>query len=114
MAESRFALVRRTRSSALPMNLVTRMQGVKRRNSLTQLPSVDFGVITMCGPVMPRLSYRYDTRLMVCSVLPRPWRHGGTGGRRASGPPHAPGSALGTWPVPLRARLLQLGLYMRA
>ena len=61
-----------TLSSALPMNLVTRMQGQKRLNSLHQLPSVDFGVMTMWGPVMPLNSRRYATSEIVCSVFPRP------------------------------------------
>ncbi len=47
-----------TRSSWLPWNLATRMTGQKRRNSLHQLPMVDLGTMTMCGPLMPRYSYR--------------------------------------------------------
>eukprot|EP00955_Chlamydomonas_euryale_P072779 361513-Chlamydomonas_euryale.AAC.2 len=41
--------------------------------SLHQLPSVNLGTMTMLGPVMPQYSYRYATRLIVCSVLPTPW-----------------------------------------
>eukprot|EP00955_Chlamydomonas_euryale_P076376 362630-Chlamydomonas_euryale.AAC.1 len=67
-----------TLSSALPMNLATLMTGAKRLNSLHQLPSVDLGTMTMWGPVMPRYSYRYATRLIVCSVLPRPWNQSRT------------------------------------
>jgi hypothetical protein len=63
----------RTRSSALPWNFLVRITGQKRRNSFIQLPSVDLGTMTMCGPLMPRYSCRYASRLIVCSVLPRPW-----------------------------------------
>lgn len=45
-----------TLSSALPWNLMVLMTGQKRLNSFIQLPSVDFGTMTMCGPLMPRYS----------------------------------------------------------
>ena len=48
----------RTRSSALPWNLTALMTGHQRRNSFSQLCSVDLGTMTMCGPVMPRNSRR--------------------------------------------------------
>jgi len=62
----------RTRSSALPMNLVARREGHQRLNSFIQLCSVDLGTMTMCGPLMPRYSCRYPSSEIVCSVLPSP------------------------------------------
>jgi hypothetical protein len=61
-----------TLSSALPWNLMVLMVGQKRLNSFIQLPRVDLGTMTMWGPLMPRYSFRYATKLMVWSVLPRP------------------------------------------
>mmetsp|Transcript_8046 Transcript_8046/g.19964 ORF Transcript_8046/g.19964 Transcript_8046/m.19964 type:complete len:224 (-) Transcript_8046:664-1335(-) len=60
------------RISALPWNLNARIMGHQRLNSFIQLPSVDFGTTTMCGPVMPRYSFKYPSSEMVCNVLPRP------------------------------------------
>jgi hypothetical protein len=57
-----------------------RMTGQKRLNSFIQLPSVLLGTITMWGPLMPLYSCRYATRLIVCSVLPRPCALRGGGG----------------------------------
>jgi len=48
----------RARSSWLPWNLTGRTMGHHLRNSFIQLWSVDLGTMTMCGPVMPRYSFR--------------------------------------------------------
>mmetsp|Transcript_11440 Transcript_11440/g.23912 ORF Transcript_11440/g.23912 Transcript_11440/m.23912 type:complete len:217 (-) Transcript_11440:773-1423(-) len=62
----------RRRSSLLPWNLNARSDGHQRRISLHQLPSVDLGTATRCGPEMPRYSCRYPSSEMVWSVFPRP------------------------------------------
>ena len=59
-------------ASWLPWNLNGRIMGHQRLNSFIQLPSVDLGTTTMCGPVMPRYSLRYPRSEIVWSVLPRP------------------------------------------
>lgn len=67
-----------TLSSWLPWNLKARRMGQKRAISLIQLPSVDFGTITRCGPVMPLNSCKKPRREIVCSVFPSPckWQQG--------------------------------------
>jgi len=46
------------RAALSPWNLTARMTGHHLANSFIQLPSVDLGTMTRCGPVMPRYSCR--------------------------------------------------------
>mmetsp|Transcript_40665 Transcript_40665/g.129746 ORF Transcript_40665/g.129746 Transcript_40665/m.129746 type:complete len:200 (-) Transcript_40665:691-1290(-) len=56
---------RYARSSWLPWNLRARSGGHQRLISFIQLPSVDLGTMIMCGPEMPRYSWRYPRSEMV-------------------------------------------------
>mmetsp|Transcript_13792 Transcript_13792/g.29115 ORF Transcript_13792/g.29115 Transcript_13792/m.29115 type:complete len:207 (+) Transcript_13792:3709-4329(+) len=53
------------RSSLVPPMRMALMDGHHLRNSLHQLPTTDFGTMTMWGPLTPRASLRYAKREMV-------------------------------------------------
>ena len=65
-------LICSSRASRLPWNLNTLKTGHHLLNSFIQLPSVDFGTTTKCGPVMPRYSCKYPKSEIVWSVFPKP------------------------------------------